>query len=92
VCPVFDLHKIFTPVADRERVGAGCRTAGIGCLDCKGVLLDHLMPKLDAIRERREAAAAHPERIHEILRDGSARARETARLTLAEAKSAAGIA
>ena len=92
VCPVFDLHRIFTPEADRERVGTGCRTAGIGCLDCKGVLLDHLMPKLDAIRERREAAAGHPERIREVLRDGSARARETARRTLAEAKSAVGIA
>jgi tryptophanyl-tRNA synthetase len=92
ICPVFDLHEIFTPPADRERLATGCRTAGIGCLDCKGVLLDHLMPKMDAIRERRAEFAARPERIREILHAGSARARETARQTLAEAKSAVGIA
>ncbi len=92
VCPVFDLHEIFTPSADRERLATGCRTAGIGCLDCKGVLLDHLMPRLDAIRGRRAEFAARPERIREILHAGSASARETARQTLAEAKSAVGIA
>jgi tryptophanyl-tRNA synthetase len=92
VCPVFDLHAIFTPAAERERLATGCRTAGIGCLDCKGVLLDHLMPKLDTIRERRSEFAAQPERIREILQAGSVSARETARQTLAEAKSAVGIA
>ncbi len=39
VCPVFDLHKIFSPAAERRTVATGCRTAGIGCLDCKDVLL-----------------------------------------------------
>jgi tryptophanyl-tRNA synthetase len=92
VCPVFDLHEIFTPPADRERLATGCRTAGIGCLDCKGVLLEHLMPKLDTIRERRAEVAARPERIREILHAGSAVARGAARQTLAEAKSAVGIA
>jgi tryptophanyl-tRNA synthetase len=91
VCPVFDLHKIFTPEADREYAATGCRTAGIGCLDCKGILLKHLMPTLDGIRERRTQAAAHPGRIREILQAGSARARETARETLGEAKAAVGI-
>jgi tryptophanyl-tRNA synthetase len=92
VCPVFDLHQIFTPPAERERLATGCRTAGIGCLDCKGVLLEHLMPTLDTIRERRAGFAARPERIREVLHTGSAAARETARQTLAEAKAAVGIA
>ncbi len=91
VCPVFDLHRIFTPDADRESVATGCRTAGIGCLDCKGVLLRHLMPTLDGIRERRTEVAAKPARLREVLHEGSTRARETARRTLAEAKEAIGI-
>jgi tryptophanyl-tRNA synthetase len=91
VCPVFDLHRIFTPEADRQYAATGCRTAGIGCLDCKGILLDHLLPRLAEIRARRAEAAARPARLREVLQDGSARARETARGTLAEAKAAVGI-
>ena len=92
VCPVFDLHEIFTPEADREYAATGCRTAGIGCLDCKGILLKHLLPRLEGIRARRTEAAAHPARLRELLRGGSARARATARETLGEAKAAVGIA
>ncbi len=92
VCPVFDLHKIFTPEAEREYAAHGCRTAGIGCLDCKDILLRHLMPRLDELRARRSEAAANPRRLREILEEGSARARRVARETLAEAKAAAGIA
>ena len=55
ICPVFDLHRIFTPPADASGRATGCRTAGIGCLDCKGMLLKHMLPPLAAIRERRQA-------------------------------------
>src|SRR4029434_6032107 len=55
ICPVFDLHKIFTPAADRQACATGCRAAGIGCLDCKDVLLKHMLPPLAALRERRQA-------------------------------------
>jgi tryptophanyl-tRNA synthetase len=93
LCPVFDLHRIFTPAGEREEAARGCRTAGIGCLDCKGVLLRHLMPPLEEIRARRnEVAAAGPRKIREILEDGSRRARGIARETLGAAKSAVGIA
>jgi tryptophanyl-tRNA synthetase len=92
VCPVFDLHRIFTPEADRARVAHGCRTAGIGCLDCKSVLLEHLLPPLEAIRERRVRMAERPDHLREVLREGSARARRVATETLAEAKAAVGIA
>ena len=79
VCPVFDLHKMFTPDADRAWAANGCRTAGIGCLDCKDALLRHLVPALDPIRERRTEFADKPARIVEILRAGSERARGEAR-------------
>ncbi|MBI4246581.1 MAG: tryptophan--tRNA ligase [Candidatus Rokubacteria bacterium] len=82
VCPVFDLHRIFTPVADRESAAAGCRTAAIGCLDCKDVLLEHMEPQLQPIRERRQAFAEKPDAIVDVLRDGSARARAVAERTM----------
>jgi tryptophanyl-tRNA synthetase len=82
VCPVFDLHRIFTPPTDREWAATGCRTAGIGCLDCKAKLLEHLEPALAPIRERRQAFAEKPGMIVDILRDGSARARRVAQATM----------
>jgi len=91
VCPVFDLHKIFTPEDDRADCATGCRTAGIGCLDCKDVLLKHLLPPLEKIRERRTALAQRPGEIEEILREGSRKARRVAQATLAEAKAAVGL-
>jgi len=87
ICPVFDLHKIFTPSAEREACAAGCRTAGIGCLDCKGVLLAHMLPPLAQIRERRERFAAKPRDIVDLLHEGSKKAREFAQKTMAEVRS-----
>jgi tryptophanyl-tRNA synthetase len=88
VCPVFDLHKIFTPPDDREYAATGCRTAGIGCLDCKEVLLKHMLPPLERIRERRQVFADKPESIKEILHEGSRRARTVAAQTMAEVRGA----
>jgi tryptophanyl-tRNA synthetase len=92
VCPVFDLHRIFTPADERDECARGCRTAGIGCLDCKGVLLRHLMPPLEAIRERRLRMAEKPGHLREVLQEGSTRARRVASATLEAAKAAVGIA
>jgi tryptophanyl-tRNA synthetase len=86
VCPVFDLHRIFTPPPDREWAATGCRTAAIGCLDCKAKLLEHLEPALAPIRERRQAFAEKPDRIVDILREGSARARHVAQTTMEEVR------
>jgi tryptophanyl-tRNA synthetase len=88
ICPVFDLHEIFTPVADREACATGCRTAGIGCLDCKAVLLEHMIPPLAAIRDRRQAYAEKPDLIKQILVDGSRRARVIAQQTMTEVRDA----
>jgi tryptophanyl-tRNA synthetase len=82
VCPVFDLHRIFTPPADREWAAEGCRTAGIGCLDCKGKLLEHMEPALTPIRERRAKFMEQPATIVEILHEGSRRARRVAQATM----------
>jgi tryptophanyl-tRNA synthetase len=88
VCPVFDLHRIFTPDGPREQCATGCRTAAIGCLDCKGVLFEHMLPPLGAIRERREGWMARPKDLLEILHEGSRRAQKLARQTMDEVRDA----
>jgi tryptophanyl-tRNA synthetase len=82
------LHRIFTPDDDRKACATGCRTAGIGCLDCKGVLLTHMLPPLETIRERRRPFAEKPREIVEILHEGSKRARKTAIETIAQVRAA----
>ncbi|HWQ69197.1 MAG TPA: tryptophan--tRNA ligase [Patescibacteria group bacterium] len=89
VCPVFDLHKIFTPKVKRDAaIDPGCRTAGIGCLDCKGILLEHMLPALQPIYERRQELVTHPEIVQDVLEDGWARAKKIAGETLSEVKAA----
>jgi len=88
ICPVFDLHRIFTPEGPREQCAQGCRTAAIGCLDCKGVLLEHMLPPLAAIRERRQGWAERPKEMLEILHEGSRRAQVIARATMDEVRDA----
>ncbi len=92
ICPVYDLHKIFTPPEERESyVVPGCRTAAIGCLDCKAGLLKHMLPVLSPIYERRGKIAERTEEVDEILAVGTERAQKVARETLDAAKEAIGI-
>jgi tryptophanyl-tRNA synthetase len=88
ICPVFDLHKAFSSRETQEWAAQGCRTAGIGCLDCKGALLDHLLKRLEGIHARRPEFASRPDTVWDILADGSRRAREVARATMDEVRSA----
>ncbi len=89
VCPVYDLHKVFTPKADRDfTIVPGCTTAGIGCLDCKEVLLKHMLPVLTPISQRRAELAREPATVLDILEDGTGRAKKVASETLDEAKAA----
>ncbi len=92
VCPVYDLHRVFTPQAEREGVIVpGCTTAGIGCLDCKQILLKHALPILQPVAERRAELAGNPATVLDILEEGTERARKVAGETLAEAKTAMGL-
>jgi len=92
ICPVFDLHKAFSPKESQEWAAQGCRTAGIGCLDCKGRLTDHLLQRLEGIHARRPEFAARPDTVWDILQAGSHRAREVARATMEQVRSAMKIA
>jgi tryptophanyl-tRNA synthetase len=88
VCPAFDLHKAFSSDQTREWAAAGCRSAGIGCLDCKGRLIDHMLERLARVHEKRAELEKRPDTVWDILLDGSRRAREVAQATMAEVRSA----
>jgi tryptophanyl-tRNA synthetase len=88
ICPVFDLHKAFSPAKTQEWSAAGCRTAAIGCLDCKGALGDHLLERLAPIHERRPELERRPDTVWDILREGSRRARATAQATMEKVRAA----
>jgi len=87
-CPVFDLHKAFSPAGTQEWAAHGCRTAGIGCLDCKRKLTEHLLAHLEPIHARRPGYAQRPDTVWDILREGSRKARELAQATMADVRAA----
>jgi tryptophanyl-tRNA synthetase len=87
-CPVFDLHKAFSPIETREWAAAGCRSAGIGCLDCKRKLAEHLLAHLAPIHARRPEYAGRPDNVWDILREGSRKARERAEATMETVRAA----
>ena len=88
VCPVFDLHKIFSSAETQQKVREGCTTAGIGCIECKGWLADAVVAELAPIQERRRDFEAKPDQVWEILRDGSAQARARADQTMQQVRDA----
>ncbi len=87
-CPVFDLHKAFSSEDTRAWAAEGCRTAGIGCLDCKGRLTAHVLERLAGIHARRAEYAARPDTVWDVLREGSRRARAVAQATMEDVRAA----
>jgi tryptophanyl-tRNA synthetase len=88
VCPVFDLHKIFSSPETQQKVREGCTSAGIGCIECKGWLADAVVAELAPIQERRREFEAKPDHVWEVLREGSARARSRADQTMQQVRDA----
>jgi len=88
VCPVFDLHRAFSTAQTRAWAAEGCRTAGIGCLDCKGKLIEHMLERLASVHARRPEYASRPDTVHDILFEGSKRARAVAQATMEEVRAA----
>ena len=85
-CPVGDLHKVFSSPETLASVYEGCRTAGIGCIQCKGWAADSLVQVLNPIQERR--ARFTESDVQDILEDGSARAVRRAEQTMTEVRAA----
>jgi tryptophanyl-tRNA synthetase len=91
-CPVWDLHKVFTQDLDkRKELDRGCRTAGIGCIDCKKVLFENIKSALYPIQDKRRYYEAHREEFLDILYDGAKRAKSVAENVMEEVKASVGL-
>jgi len=90
-CPVWDFHKVYSDDATREWVQTGCRSAGIGCLDCKKPIIESIQKELQPIRERARELESDPETVRAIVNEGCEEARDVARETLAEVRGAMGL-
>jgi len=88
ICPVFDLHKIYSDDNTRAWAAEGCRTAGIGCLDCKKPLIEKVVEEISGMRKRAQEFEDSPELLRNIVTEGADKAREAARATLDEVRRA----
>jgi len=88
VCPVYDWHKLFSTRETLDWAAAGCRSAGIGCIECKAKMADHLIEWIAPVRERRVEYEKNPKRVLEILDAGSKRARVVAQGTMERVREA----
>ena len=88
VCPVYDWHKLFSTKETLDWAAHGCRTAGIGCIECKAKMADHLIEWITPVRERRVEYEKHPARVLEVIDEGSKRARKVAQGTMERVREA----
>src|SRR6185369_6442616 len=90
-CPAFNLHKIYCTPEEIDYVTKGCRTAGIGCLECKKVMIKHVISDLEPIQERRAAIESRSGYAEEVLEDGNRTAVAHAEKTMTEVREAVGL-
>ena len=91
VCNVFTMHKIYSKPEEIEMVNRECRTAGIGCVECKKLFAKHLNEGLADFRAKRAEIAKNTDQVYEILVEGGKRAREIASVTMQEVREAVGL-
>ena len=89
-CPVWDLHQIYTEDTVRQQLAAGCRSAGIGCLDCKRPLIDAVLDEQVVLQERARPYEEDPGQVRAIMDEGCARAEAVAAETLREVRQVMG--
>jgi tryptophanyl-tRNA synthetase len=85
------MHKAFSPQEDIEWAAEGCRTAGIGCVDCKKRVAENMLKELEPIQERYQELVDNPGRLRDIMQDGAARSRDIARATIEEVREKTGL-
>ena len=91
ICPVWQLHAVYSNDEVKDWVRDGCTTAGIGCLDCKQPVIDAVLAELAPIQERAREFERDPEQVRAIIHEGSEAARDVARETLDEVREAMGL-
>jgi tryptophanyl-tRNA synthetase len=90
-CPAFRLHEIYCTPEEREELTVGCRTAAIGCVDCKKVMIRHVQAELAPIQQRRSELAANSGIVADVLSEGRRRAADAAEATMAEVREGMGL-
>jgi tryptophanyl-tRNA synthetase len=90
-CPVWSLHIVYSDDAHRNWVQEGCRSAGIGCLECKQPVIDAILAEQRPMRERAEYFLQDPTLVRNIIEDGCERARKLATETMRDVREAMGL-
>lgn len=90
-CPAFQLHKIYCTPEEIEQVSVGCRSAGIGCLECKKVMIKHVIDDLAPFREKRAHYEKKPAEVEKILAEGTDVAQQAAAATMTEVRGTLGL-
>jgi tryptophanyl-tRNA synthetase len=91
-CPVWDLHKLYSSADTLKWVDQGCRSAGIGCLECKKPLIERVVDEITGMRQRAQEYEDNPDLVRGIIAEGCEKAREVASQTLDDVKQAMGLA
>ncbi|MEK7333553.1 MAG: tryptophan--tRNA ligase [Nitrospirota bacterium] len=89
--PVFQLHRIFSTKEERNEVAEGCRTAGIGCVECKKILIKNIFRVLEPIWQKRSELIANPKLVMEVAEKGTDKARKVAEETMHFVREAMGL-
>ncbi|MCW8987168.1 MAG: tryptophan--tRNA ligase [Gammaproteobacteria bacterium] len=90
-CPVWNLHQVYSSEETKAWVNEGCRTAGIGCIECKGPIIDAVKAELEPIHERAKEFEADRDLVRNIINEGCDRARDVAKQTITEVRQVMGL-
>ena len=90
-CPVWQMHRVYSDEATKQWVQNGCRSAGIGCLECKEPVINSILAELEPIQQRAQALQEDPQAVRGIIAEGCERARGIVRETLEEVRQAIGL-
>jgi tryptophanyl-tRNA synthetase len=91
ICNVFNLHKYFSNESEIERINKECRTAEIGCIDCKKILSDNMIKELEPIREKSLELINNPDQVKDTLNTGAEKCQKIAKETMSEVRSLMGL-
>lgn len=91
-CPVWPFHQVYSDDDTRRWVQEGCRTAGIGCIECKKKVIDAVIAELEPIRKRAADYSSDPTLVKNIIAEGCERAQDAAEETLTDVRQAMGLA
>ena len=90
-CPVWQLHKVYSDEPTRQWAATGCRSAGIGCLECKQPVIDAVLKEQEPMRERAQPYLDDPTLVRAIIADGCEKARRMAQETMRDVRDVMGL-